>query len=56
MLHARASENLLFSPKRETSNLSENSKKLPFVSAWVVAQARIFAQARVVLPKLESLA
>jgi len=35
----------------EVSRLGENSRKLPFASARVVAQAKILAQARAVLLK-----
>jgi len=51
VLHTRAVENLLFSPRRETASPNENSRGLPFASARVVAQARILAQARTVSSK-----
>jgi len=56
VLHVKAGGNLLFSPRRETSNLSENSRKLSFASTRVVAQVRNLAQTSIVLPKQESLA
>jgi len=46
----------MFSLRRGTSSPSENSKKLTFASMRVVTLARIFAQARVVSPKRESVA
>jgi len=37
MLHAGAGEKLLFSPKRESSSLSEDSRELSFTSTRVFA-------------------
>jgi len=56
MLHAGAREKLLFLPRRESSSLSENNIELSFVSARIVAQARILAQVRAVSPKRDGLA
>jgi len=50
-LHAGAGEKLIFSPRRESSSLSESSRELSFVSARDVTQAKIIVRARVVPPK-----
>ncbi|QCD87763.1 hypothetical protein DEO72_LG3g2303 [Vigna unguiculata] len=51
----QAREKLLFSPRQESSSLSESSRELPFAFVQVIAQARILTQARAISPKREDI-